>query len=422
MDSTNSNDIDNSPNSFEILSTQISTVSEDGNQLGFDQQPTGLIALNKDNFDYLVNSRQELSNQLVEANQIIATLREEISAINEKPNNSGVPNMAAHYKLLTDLLLEKQNLAEQLAKHENEAAQHEDEVALHKAEATHFKAEAAKLQKIVDSYETDYNALLADYNYMEKLQLRTRNLFRHKISEVFKMQAELREIRIRPKAPDGCLNCSMPGHSFKFCRNEYTGRFCQKCANPDFSTDECPWPHVAEGKFDIPDHQRCKTCKRPKNLPDVNCGECRKREMERRIAKRDQQMLEVIKQTSSLQITSKPLPAQEKGAIPKLVSLLKLEEPLNESSPRAETTSQTPPQKQKSSRKTISRDDKNACELASSNSRKQPPASPPSENDTGSEPRDICKVLAPFDSDDNNIELWKTLSQAYELGIEKEKE
>lgn len=65
--------------------------------------------------------------------------------------------------------------------------------------------------------------------------------------------------------------------------------------------------------------------------------------MERRIAKRDQQMLEVIRQTSSLQITSKSLTVQEKGAIPKSVSSLKLEEPLGESSPRAETTSQAPP-------------------------------------------------------------------------------
>lgn len=127
------------------------------------------------------------------------------------------------------------------------------------------------------------------------------------------MQSELREIRIRPKAPEGCLNCGAQGHSFKFCKKQYNGRFCQICANPEFSTDKCPWPHAAKGKFDVPEYQRCKGCRRPKNLPDINCGDCRNRVIETKIAQRDKQMLEMIKQTFTTTSTS-----QATGTIPKV--------------------------------------------------------------------------------------------------------
>ncbi|XP_043469495.1 uncharacterized protein LOC122503121 [Leptopilina heterotoma] len=338
MDSTDNNNANSLSSLPEIPITRISAISDNGSQLEFDQQLSGFMMLNKVNLEYIVNSRQEFSEQLIEANQTISTLREKLAAAEATPSTSGITNMAAHYKMLSDLVQEKQNLADQLAKHREETAQ---QLSKNEEEIDHFKSEAAKLKQKADSYEADYYSLLDDYNYTEKLYHRTRDLFRHKISEVFKIQSELREIRIRPRAPKGCLNCGEHGHSFKVCRKAYNKRFCQKCYSPDFCTDECPWPHVAEEKFDFPEHQRCKGCKRPKNLPDVNCGECRRREIEQRIANRDQQLLEVNNQVSNLQVTPKPPPAQANGAIPKQISLPKPKEIPSKSLSRAEMALRT---------------------------------------------------------------------------------
>lgn len=57
---------------------------------------------------------------------------------------------------------------------------------------------------------------------------------------------ELREPKLRPKAPDGCLNWGTKGHSHRSCSKPFSGRFCQTCSNPDFSTEDCPWPHYKE--------------------------------------------------------------------------------------------------------------------------------------------------------------------------------
>ncbi|XP_051159142.1 uncharacterized protein LOC127286075 [Leptopilina boulardi] len=366
MDST----VNNTANSLklpEIPVIQISVISNEGKQVEFSNRPSGLIALSKTDFESLVSSRQEFSDQLMEAHKTINDLRDKLSETEATTNTNGVPDVATHYKMLTELLQEKQKLAEQLPRY--------------KEEALHFKSEATKQKKLVDSYEIDYNSLLADYNYLEKLYHRTRDLFRHKVSEVFKMQSELREIRIRPRAPEGCLNCGSPGHSFKCCKKAYSERFCQICANPDFSTDECPWPHVADGKFDVPEHQRCKVCKRPKNLPDVNCGECRRRVIEIKIAKRDQQIIELVKRT--------------------------IEKPTL--------------QNKRTSQKETCKVDDEASKPRSPVTRKTSPELIPSEI-AGNDSRDPSRILAPFDSDDNNADLWETLCQAYKLGIKDEEE
>lgn len=392
----------------EIPVTQISAISEGGGQLEFDQQSSDLIAINKANFDYIVNSRQEFFNQLIEANQTINILREKLDATEATPPINGIADMAAHYKMLSELLQEKQNLAEQLAKC--------------KEEADDSKSEVAKLKKKVDSHAADYYSLLDDYNYMEKLYYRTRDLFKHKITEVFKMQSELREIRIRPRAPKGCLNCSEQGHSFKVCRKPYNQRFCQICHSPDFCTEECPWPHVADEKFDVPEHQRCKGCKRPKNLPDVSCVECRRREIERRTAKRDQEMLEVINQASKLQVTSKPPPPRTTGTIAKLITSTKPVEISTELLPRMDLVLQTSMQNKRPLREPTIKATSDVLKSRPTTARKLSATLPPTEIAVTEEARDPNKILSPLDSDDNNAELWKTLSQAYELGINEEEE
>lgn len=315
----------------EISAIQIPVVSESSDSLEFNDQAIGLIAISKADFKRLVNSRQQL-------------LREKLNVAETTPTTSKDKDAIANYKILSKLLDEKQNLAEQLAS-QNE-------------EIENLKLEIAKLKSLVVSYDTDYYNLLADYDYVEELHRRTRDLFKHKISEVYKMQSELREIRIRPRAPEGCLNCSLHGHSFKNCNKPYTGRYCQKCAAPDFSTEECPRPHVAETKFDVPEHLRCKGCKRPRNLPDVNCGECRRRTIERETANRDQQMSKIIDQTRNLQVAPETPPAQAKGAIPKIISRPQLQETSTSVSSRLATAFQPSIQKQKSSRRAAAKIEK----------------------------------------------------------------
>lgn len=149
MDTSDNNNANNMSSLSEILTTQISAISESGMQLEFDQQASSLIAINKNNFEYIVNSRQEFSDQLTEANQMINILREKLAAVEVTPPANNITDMAAHYKMLSDLVQEKQSLAEQLAKY--------------KDEATHFESETAKLKQKVDSYEADYYSLLDDY-------------------------------------------------------------------------------------------------------------------------------------------------------------------------------------------------------------------------------------------------------------------
>ncbi|XP_043474360.1 uncharacterized protein LOC122506312 [Leptopilina heterotoma] len=287
--------------------------------------------------------------------------------------------MAAHYKMLSELLQEKQNLAEQLAKC--------------KEEADDSKSEVAKLKKKVDSHAADYYSLLDDYNYMEKLYYRTRDLFKHKITEVLKMQSELREIRIRPRAPKGCLNCGEQGHSFKVCRKLYNQRFCQICHSPDFSTEECPWPHVADEKFDVPEHQRCKGCKRPKNLPDVCCVECRRREVERRTAKRDLEMLEATNQASNMQVTFKPPPARTTNTIAKPISSTKSMKIPTKLSPRADLVLQAAMQAERPLREPTIEINNDVLKPKPPTTRKLSATLPPTEIAAMKEVRDPNKVL-----------------------------
>ncbi|XP_043466591.1 uncharacterized protein LOC122501310 [Leptopilina heterotoma] len=117
MDSTDNNNANSLSSLPEIPITRISAISDNGSQLEFDQQLSGFMMLNKVNLKYIVNSRQEFSEQLIEANQTISILRKKLAAAETTPSTSGITDMAVHYKMLSDLVQEKQNLANQLAKH-----------------------------------------------------------------------------------------------------------------------------------------------------------------------------------------------------------------------------------------------------------------------------------------------------------------
>lgn len=259
----------------------------------FIEEPSGLIVLSRADFESLRNAQRSLSAQLKEAQECITTLRNELASAKELAPIDSVHNVSAQYKMFMELTKERQDVTGQLLES--------------KEEATQLKQQAAKLQSDVESYERDYDSLSADYAHLEKVYTKTRDLFTRKISEVFRAQVELREPRLRPKAPEGCLICGVSGHSFRTCQKPYGGRFCQKCANPDFSTDYCPWPHYSGGSGQIPESSRCKICWRPHNLPDVNCADCRKRMIRSRIIKRNQQA-----QMLEDQATQPPPPKEKK--------------------------------------------------------------------------------------------------------------
>lgn len=134
-------------------------VSGDGKVLEFDEQPSGIVALNRANFDYLVSSRREFAEQLIEAKGTISSLRERLIAAETAPAANAVPDMTANYKLLSELLLEKQELLDRFAKTKEDTAL--------------LQSEVAESKKIIDSYKADYDSLLGDYDYVEKLHFRT---------------------------------------------------------------------------------------------------------------------------------------------------------------------------------------------------------------------------------------------------------
>lgn len=159
-----------------------------------------------------------------------------------------------------------------------------DRLVTAEAEAKSSTKRTSKFEAEAESYRKNYQALLADYNYTEDLYYRLHKLFKRSMQEVYRAMSELREPRLRPKAPEGCLNCCVSGHSYRSCAKDYSGLFCQICSHPDFSTEDCPWPHYTELPKSLPDHLRCKCCWRPRNMPDPNCYDCRKRMMSENIA------------------------------------------------------------------------------------------------------------------------------------------
>lgn len=261
MESSTSADAPSAITFSEIMATYHTTIPE-GQQiqeakLKFEESSSGLIALSKPTLEKIVIERDTFLAQLIEANKVIDELRKKAST--PAPSNADI---AEHSREILLMNQERRELSEKLVTAEEKIKSSEEQ--------------RAKLQKVVNSNKVDYDELLADYYYIEDQYNRLRQLFKRSFTEVFRAIAEFREPRLRPKAAPGCLNCGVSGHSYHTCEKTYSGRFCQICCHPDFSTEECPSPHYTE----LPgssERLRCKCCWRPLNLPDANCHECRKR-------------------------------------------------------------------------------------------------------------------------------------------------
>lgn len=334
----------------EIVALQPSPTLEDqreiGNKVKFDAFPTGLIALTKSAYDAILTERETLEARLIEANKIIDDLRKEANPI--RINNH--QEIVEQYRTIVRLQDEQRGLEKQLSASNDELS---------------------KLKVDYDSYEIDYEDLLEDYNYLEEKYFRLKKLFKERIQEVYRAHVELREAKLRPKAPDGCLNCGKTGHSYRSCQAKYSGKFCQICAHPDFSTKECPWPHYSEWPHQLPERLRCKCCWRPLNLPDVNCHTCRKRMIESALINRNKLALEL-----EVQHTLRTSAQNQNPVIPEA------DRPQDQDSP--------------------------AC-------------SPPTTGAPHVEV-DVIRKLSPYDSDAMNAILWESLAQVHKLNIEKDEE
>ncbi|XP_051165720.1 uncharacterized protein LOC127284367 [Leptopilina boulardi] len=214
------------------------------------------------------------------------------------------------------------------------------------------------------------------------------------MTEVFRAQMQLREPLLRPKASEGCLNCGQSGHSHRLCKEKYSGKYCQKCANMGFSTEDCPWPHYAMVNYQVPECNRCKHCWRPRNLPDANCYECRRRVITAKTTERDKTIRKLgIKVATSQQPT-------KLGAIKKELPMI--------------------PTTERMSHKTA--DKKSSVKSRTSPTREVVKVEIPTDNIPEESYRFSLNALSPLDSDDNNTELWKTLSEVINLSVDKKEE
>ncbi|XP_051153660.1 uncharacterized protein LOC127276943 [Leptopilina boulardi] len=250
-------------------------------------KPSGLTILAKADVESLIKSSNAMAAQLREERVTTHSLR---LGSTQSLSSSTEPSFRQIEKLYDSLLTvtnEKSSLTDQLAKT--------------KEELRHCKQQVDKLQTKGEKLQDKYEALQEDYDYAAydaKLAKRYKDIFRETLSDVYRAVAELRELQRRPRAEQGCLNCGIPGHSYRSCTKPYSGKFCQKCAHPDFSTSECPWPHFVNGPPGIPEHLKCKRCWGPLNAPDTKCIECIRRMMADNLQARHTLALRLEQQSS----------------------------------------------------------------------------------------------------------------------------
>ncbi|XP_051176163.1 uncharacterized protein LOC127291227 [Leptopilina boulardi] len=346
-------------------------------------ETSGLVALRREHFEGLLSKQQALMKTVAEQSDTIRSLRRQVDAgkaTQSRDNTSS--DITDLYRKLLDSVQRERELSNSLVAAQKELAE--------------YKVENKSMKADLESYDYDYKSLSNDYTAVEILNKRFKELFSKKMSEVFLAQAELREPRLRPKASEGCLNCGQQGHSFRLCKQPYTGKYCQKCAIEGFSTADCPWPHYAMVRYQVPESNRCKHCWRPRNFPDVNCYECRRRLISSNTFARNKtaQELEsrpVPKAHNNPQPSSsqgaikkqKALPAPSKGPLSLETAVVKLPDKLD-----AVTVSETL-----------------KAEVHTKETSEESPRS----------------ALSPFDSDNDNAEYWETLTEVIHLGIKKEK-
>lgn len=125
-------------------------------------EPSGYVLLTKDDLNAMKTSQKSIISQLEEATAEIRRLQEQRENSATSPVVVASHSLEESVKTLIDLNSERRSLTIRL----EEA----------KEELSYYKQEIAKLNKTIKSCEEDYDALLADNNYLEDFQKRTRNL------------------------------------------------------------------------------------------------------------------------------------------------------------------------------------------------------------------------------------------------------
>ncbi|XP_043481306.1 uncharacterized protein LOC122510599 [Leptopilina heterotoma] len=387
---------------------------EPSSAITLEQPSSGLVVLRKTTLETLLAERDNLKEKLTTIQQQLSSF-EEKEKLNCATTSKATEHKEEHYQFMADLNKERYNLTNTISELQKEI--------------TDLKVERATMKKDLDSYEADFNRVCDDYSYQEDYSLRLKKLFYNTVSEVCHALANLREPKLRPKAPEGCLNCGISGHSFRSCQRKYNGRFCQTCAHPDFSTAECPWPHYPNGPSSIPESSRCKSCWQSKTTPNPHCAECRRRMIRENTIKRNKLDQELEDASFSLPSTSQSMkdgrqavraiiapPASQAQhiAITSVVTNNSKSEFCVQSEPKAETGMQ--PSTQPANPKT-------ALQNAQSNEEptvSQDPIVEPLVLSLQAQPSNVQNLISPRESIDDNVALWESLTEAFKIGLNED--
>ncbi|XP_043470606.1 uncharacterized protein LOC122503907 [Leptopilina heterotoma] len=241
---------------IKILRIRTNPNSSTNGELTLTEQRSDLTAINRADLEKLLSDVKDLTNKLATANRLIDTLSEELASAGVAPTTFNSKDIKQYFELICGFNKEREELANKLSTSQEETKS-------------------------------------------------IRELFKTKMEEVFRAQAELREPRLMPIAIEGCLNCSALDHSFKECEKPYNGRFCQLCGSLEFSTEECPWPHYKRRLSRVSNLHCCEMCRNPLHMPDINCDECRERMIKSAIKRRNKLTQELEDQSMELKPLNK---------------------------------------------------------------------------------------------------------------------
>lgn len=207
-------------------------------ELKLTEGSSDLTVINRQDLQKLLSDTNDLTKKLTTANRLIDALSEELASAGVAPTTFNSKDIKQYFEVICGLDKERRELADKLSASQEETKS-------------------------------------------------IRELFKTKMEEVFRAQAELREPHLTSIAIEGCLNCSALDHSFKECAKPYNGRFCELCGSLEFSTENCPWPHYKRRSSRVSNLHRCGWCRNPLHMPDVNCDKCRERMIKSAIERRN---------------------------------------------------------------------------------------------------------------------------------------
>ncbi|XP_043475011.1 uncharacterized protein LOC122506763 [Leptopilina heterotoma] len=322
------------------LNSTPGSLETDESNLDFAEESSGLVLLRKEELESFLSTRRMQAMHLNSAIRQIMDLEQQLSSERKIPSTvpSAYENQMQAFVTLTMRNCEK----------EEELKTTLEQLRASQQEVKDLKAE-------LEAFNYDWDELLASHkNYKAQAKLATayKHLFKEKISEVYLAQSELREPFLHPKMPKGCINCGQQGHSQYTCKEEYSGEFCQKCSAQGFNTKDCPWPHFAEGVPKVPDSQKCRRCRQPKNKPDPNCPICRDKIIAQNKTKRydlavklKQESLAQLSNYSTPKLHDAPRPQQDKVPVARPTEQPSISLPVPPSAEQPPSRDKTPPLK-----------------------------------------------------------------------------